>query len=57
LHYAKVRGDIDDDLVTIGRPLSDEEWRFLDSIVAKIRERNPASSFVRFSKDEKNPMQ
>ena len=57
LHYAKVRGDIDDDLVTIGRPLSDEEWRFLDSIVAKIIERNPASSFVRFSKDEKNPMQ
>ena len=51
LHYAKARGDDDDELVTISRPLTANEWRSLDSIIASIRKSNPVSEFIPLSKD------
>jgi hypothetical protein len=40
-----------DKLVTISRPLTANEWRSLDSIIASIRKSNPVSEFIPLSKD------
>ena len=46
LHFAKSRSDDDDHLVTISRSLSADESRFLNSIVARIKIRNPTFDSV-----------